>query len=569
MKNRKRFARILSVMLCSLMAATAISGCGNGSSESSTPASTGSESTPASSASDKGPLYIEGSEGVTLTYWIPIDSTAAQHYETLAEHPYFQWLKEQTGVNVEFIHPSYEQMEQQMNLMIASNKYYDMLYTPNYPGGPQAGIDEGCFIDLNPYLDEYMPDYKAALDCSDGSFASWEWGTEKDLYDLLPQDAFRRYNTTKSGALYCVTQIWSQSYLPETGPVIRKDWLDEAGLEVPETLEELEVVLEAFKARGDDVVPMNLGAYGYNGNDGAIVSAFGLYPNFWTMSDNATKVEPHAYTQDAFKDYLTLMNSWYSKGYIDPDFMNRDDNGVLAMFLDDRLGVYCGSWSTPDQLEAYYTGNDPDFEVAAMTLPRQSKDQQLHWCNHYMSVPTNNTVITTSCEHPEIAAAWLNVGFTKEGILRSNYGIEGETYEIRDGAPYFTDDFVNSTVQDYLWSCVLFPNSSSYASLRAAFMRHNPDQETEVSPAAETMMTWQENADWDSVWTYVTFSDDGWGQFDTAYNDAATYADPMVLKFIIGEESLDKFDEFKETCKKLGMDKAQELAQAALDDMTE
>ena len=60
MKNRKRFARILSVMLCSLMAATAISGCGNGSSESSTPASTGSESTPVSSASDKGPLYIEG-----------------------------------------------------------------------------------------------------------------------------------------------------------------------------------------------------------------------------------------------------------------------------------------------------------------------------------------------------------------------------------------------------------------------------------------------------------------------------------------------------------------------------
>ena len=43
----------------------------------------------------------------------------------------------------------------------------------------------------------------------------------------------------------------------------------------------------------------------------------------------------------------------------------------------------------------------------------------------------------------------------------------------------------------------------------------------------------------------------------------------MVLKFIIGEESLDKFDEFKETCKRLGMDKAQELAQAALDDMSE
>lgn len=569
MKNRKRFARILSVMLCSLMAATAISGCGNGSSESSTPASTGSESTPASSASDKGPLYIEGSEGVTLTYWIPIDSTAAQHYETLAEHPYFQWLKEETGVNVEFIHPSYEQMEQQMNLMIASKKYYDMLYTPDYPGGPQAGIDEGCFIDINPYLDEYMPDYKAALDCSDGSFASWEWGKEKELYDLLPQDSFRRYNTTKSGALYGVTQIWSQSYLLEVGPVIRKDWLDEAGLAVPETLDELEVVLEAFKARGDNVIPMNLGNYGYNGGDGSIVSAFDVYPNFWTMSDNATKVAPHAYTQDSFKDYLTLMNRWYSKGYIDPDFMNRDGDSVLSMFLDDRLGVYFDTWSTPDQLKSYYTGADPDFEVVAMTLPRKTKDQQLHWCNHYMSVPTNNTVITTSCEHPEIAAAWLNTGFTKEGILRATYGIEGETYEIRDGAPYYTADFINSEDQNYLWNCVLFPNSTGYASLRASFLRTAADQENEVSPTAQAQMIWQENADWDSVWTFVTFSDDGWGQFDTAYNDAATYADPMVLKFIIGEESLDKFDEFKATCKRLGMDKAQELAQAALDNMTE
>ena len=70
MKNSKRFARILSVMLCSILAATAISGCGKGGNESSTPASGSSTSTPASSGSStKGSLYIEGSEGVTLTYW--------------------------------------------------------------------------------------------------------------------------------------------------------------------------------------------------------------------------------------------------------------------------------------------------------------------------------------------------------------------------------------------------------------------------------------------------------------------------------------------------------------------
>ena len=40
-----------------------------------------------------------------------------------------------------------------------------------------------------------------------------------------------------------------------------------------------------------------------------------------------------------------------------------------------------------------------------------------------------------------------------------------------------------------------------------------------------------------------------------------------MLKFIIGEESLDKFDEFRETAKSMGLDRAQELAQEARDKM--
>ena len=116
---------------------------------------------------------------------------------------------------------------------------------------------------------------------------------------------------------------------------------------------------------------MNLGQGGTNGNDGAIISAFDLYANFWTMSDNATKIEPHAYTQDAFKDYLTLMNDWYSKGYIDPDFMNRDDDALSSLFLSDRLGIYFGTWTQPEDWKNLYTG-DQAFDVVAMPLPRKS-----------------------------------------------------------------------------------------------------------------------------------------------------------------------------------------------------
>ena len=571
MKNR-RLARFLAIALCAAMSVPAFGGCSSGGEESSSAGSTGSteQSSAVSSGSgsgEKGDLYIEGSEGVTLTYWIPMDSVQTQNFSTLAEHPYFQWLQEQTGVTIEFIHPSYEQMDQQLNLMIASGEYYDMLHLPNYPGGPQAAIDENCFIDLNDYLDEYMPDYKEALYCSDGSFGAWEWGAEKELYNPQPQPSFLDTCTTFDGSLWCVTQIWTDAYLPESGPVIRKDWLDEAGLDVPQTLDELEVVLEAFKARGEDVVPMNLGTYGSNGGDGSIISAFGLYADYFTMDKEGTTVYPHAYTEDAFLDYLTLMNDWYAKGYIDPDFMNRDDASLEAMFLDDRLGIYFNQWTTPDTWESRYTG-DQDFEVVAMPLPRMDTDQQLTWVNGYNSEPTNYTVITSSCEHPEIAAAWLNVGFIKEAILRHTYGIEGEHYELIDGVPYYTDVVFNGD-QDYIFSCELFPNSAAYNSYRSGLLRSSADSAEVLSPRAEALTTWAQNASRDTVWKYVVFADDGWGEFDSALNDALTYAQPMVLRFIIGEESLDNFDTFRETAKSMGLDKAQQAAQAALDVMNQ
>ena len=564
MRKSKLFTRIFFIFLCSSMIAGIFSACrSGGNTESSTDSQTNSQP---SDSGERGPLYIEGSEGITLTYWIPLDGVQAQNFTTLAEHPYFMWLKDQTGVNVEFIHPSIEQADQQLNLMIASKKFYDMLFNANYPGGPQASLDENCFIDLKPYLDQYMPDYKAALECDDGSFGQWEWGQERDLYKPKAQPSFYDSCLSFDGSLWCVTQIWTNAVPPEYGPVIRKDWLDEAGLAVPETLDELETVLKAFKDRGGDVVPMNLGVSGTNNYDGSIISAFDIYSDFFTLSPDKSTVQPHAYTQDAFKDYLTLIHDWYSKGYIDADFMNRDDESLAAMFLDDRLGIYMNQFNAPEYWELNYTG-DQNFTVVAMPLPRKDKNPQLNGLASYDSAPANYTCITTSCEHPEVAAAWLNVGFTREGVLRHTYGVEGETYELRNGAPYYLDTVLNGDT-GYIFSCELFPYGTGYQSLRSILISVS-GAETTLSSTAEAGVIWSQNASPNYNWTYTIFEGDGWGEFDAKLADAKTYADPMVLKFIIGQESLDQFDQFRDTAKSLGLDAAQAKAQEARDKMVQ
>ncbi|MBE5776607.1 MAG: extracellular solute-binding protein [Clostridiales bacterium] len=518
-------------------------------------------------AEEKGDLWIGDYE---LTYWMPISSTNAQHYTSLEEHPFYIWLEEQTGVHITFIHPSWEQMEQQFGLMMNNDDFYDLIYCIEYPDGPQASVDDGVFLDMNQYKD-LMPEYYEAVACADGTFADWEWGVEKELYNIGPSAPFLNRTLTPEGNMWCVTQVWTDDFPAENGGLIRQDWLDDAGLPMPQTLEDLEKVLAAFKARGEDVIPMSLGSSGVNDSSGFIVSAFDVYPAWWTVT--GTQVDQHGYTVPAFKEYLTLMHKWYDLEYIDPDFMNRDHEGLVSLFLNDRLGIMVDTWNFPDYMESLYSGSDRDFDVSAMPLPRKSTDQMLQWKLHYDSCPTNYTCVTSSCENPEVAAKWLNTLYKKEVILRATYGVEGESYVMEDGVPYFTDWYFNNPdgyTVDNLREVYLMPNVTGYCSTRAFAMRESAtveQQKTTISTMQQTYNTWDANSTYSKVIGYINFEGEGWGEMYDLYVEADTYAAPMVIKFITGAESLDGFDAYAQKVLDLGMAEARDKTQYAIDRM--
>ena len=49
---------------------------------------------------------------------------------------------------------------------------------------------------------------------------------------------------------------------------------------------------------------------------------------------------------------------------------------------------------------------------------------------NYQVRPQFSYSITTACKNPEAAVKFLNYGYTKEGYMLYNYGIEGETYNL-------------------------------------------------------------------------------------------------------------------------------------------
>lgn len=540
----KTVKRITALLLCSLMLLTL--------------------SPAMAEIAEHSPLWIGN---YTLSYWINMGTTNAQYYTSLSEHPFMKWMEEQTGIHIEFVHPSEEQKEQQFNMMIASGSTYDLLFTPTYTDGPQAAIDDGVYLDLYPFS-ELLPDYLAAIRCGDSSLTSWEWGPEKSIYYSGPQPAFVDKLDTKSKNLWCVSQVWTDAYACACGPLIRKDWLDDLGLKIPQTLDEFALVLEAFKAKGDSIIPMSLSNQGTASNSGAIVSAFGIYPDWFTATQG--KVNPVGYITPEFKEYLTLMNKWYSAGYIDPDFMNRDYPGQESLLLSDKLGILLEAWASPSYYEDLYSGDDKDFSLVPMALPRMSAEQTLQYRQSYDSSASYYTVISAGCKQPEIACRWLNTLYTKEAYLRANYGVEGESYEMRSNVPYYTDWFYQNeknpeTLQNTYLFCAGMTGLYSY---RAELMRSCNSTDAFLaggSSSAAAGKVWGENALPNLNLGYVSFGEDSWGKMNDQYTEAQTYAMPMILKYITGTESLDSFDTYATTALELGFEGAREQVQAAYD----
>ncbi|MDR2505224.1 MAG: extracellular solute-binding protein [Oscillospiraceae bacterium] len=521
---------------------------------------------PAHTEAEADPYYIEGGAGTTLTFWMPMNYYQSLYFQDMNEHPFFKFMEEKTGVHINFIHPAEEQAEQQLTLMVSSGNYYDLLMDAWYPGGPEAAVDDGAFLDLALYLDEYMPNYKAAATNADGSFSDWEWKPEeKELFQIKPEEPFMPVFTTVKGYVWCVGQVWNSQLEADSGPVIRKDWLDEAGLAMPETIDELEAVLEAFKQRG--VIPMTIEPLGYSTSyfSNALTSAWNLDGMYASLEPDGKTVSDHLFIQPAFRDYLAKLADWYAKGYIDPDFMNADEDTNASKMLSDELGVWMNFYGDPSYYAEYYVG-DQAFNMEPMPLPRLSKDQTLRWHQKYVVEPYTWITVSPTCKTPEIAAQWLDKWYLPESILRLSYGIEGETYEMADGVPmflpeFFTDEDVpaDAAVQTKLWL-----SSPGYYSYRSQLLQYNSGDSSTLSPMNIASQVWSQNAEPTMRVPYTLFSDDDWGEMEEYIIEVYTYAEPMILKFITGQESLDKFDEFVQTCKDLGIEEATAMWQDAV-----
>ncbi len=530
-----RKKRLVSLILA--MAMLGLSACGNVGGETAKQTQKTAEET-THTAPQAQEQTDDNSEPVTLTYWVPIHSGASKYIASYNENTAYQEAMKRLGIQIEFIHPAIGQEQEEFNLLFLRDELPDIIaYADHYVGGEFQGMRDGMFLDLTDMLAQYAPDY-------------WKVLTE--------DEEFYRESTDNEGHV-----VSFNAYKPVGDPPFRR-WLlnqsllDELGCEIPQTIPEFEEMFDKMLEKG--ITPYLLDRMGY---EVQLMGMYDIYMNANTRFYKDNETVKFAPLEDAYKEYLTLLNKWYSKGYISKDFATLQGTEANTLFDTGQIGTYL------DPIVATYNrGQAQGIEVVAAPYPRLEEEQKLHWndCDIWPRMKYNETtvVISKDCKNVEAAMKFLNYGYTEEGIELYNWGVEGLNWDWQGDERVYNDTMLKNKFGT--------EEASYIYKLHFAPKLTKPDVEVHANllkseGARSSRLMWAEQDMEDSSMQLPPFQLDEEDQQTLA--DVATpiytYVDEMTLKFITGAEPLDHFEVFRDTIRSMGMEEVIALEQKGYD----
>ena len=471
----------------------------------------------------------------TLSYWCAVPGNAATHMSDLNDMLMYQQREKDTGIHIEFIHPSAASYTEQFNLMIASREFPDMIEYgwSSYAGGPQKAIDDGIILPINDLLDKYAPNLKAMLSENTALSKNHNKGSMTDEGNYIGFPAMNIGDARVFG-----------------GPMIRQDWLDELGLKAPVTVDEWTEVLRAFRDKKGAKAPFSATADYFAGNTNSFNGAFGVGKKLY-MEGDTVKYGP---IEPAYKEFLALMNSWYKEGLLDRDFANNNRTMVDSQIVNGNAGATLNTLGAG--MGVYLNqmkDTNPTFNFVGIEYPVKELGMNNYFRLSEADLTGMFTVITTACDTPELAAQWMDFWYSKDGYNLLNFGVEGDTYNMIDGYPTYTDKILNNPEGLSISEAL---GKVGRAAQAAPGQRQAPeylDQYYQYEQQKEAYKLWTDGTDKvmatripNTLYPSAEESD----ELAVIQSDMNVYVEEMITKFITGAESLDNYDKFVETLKK-------------------
>lgn len=328
------------------------------------------------------------------------------------------------------------------------------------------------------------------------------------------------------------------------GISIRADWLEEAGLEKPTTIEELDNVLKVFKERDPSKYPLLQYPGGIGSLAQCILGAYNGTATAWWINEDGQL--DHYINKPGTKDYVAKLKEWYDLGYLNPEFVTFDTAEITqAMTVGDAgvVAAWCTNYINPN-----------------IALREQDPNARFEWCVMPLAGPEGAHVYSSSPVYgwyganvnmtPEEIEAWLTVldfFSSEEGTYLGSLGVEGRNYSVDGETIQTSEEHAYSRQYSALtWDAAYLADKmtgTEYIDLQ----RIDNGEAMFMNPERQACNVF--DADHGLLYDYST----GDNMYADANTASSTYISEFVYGMIVGEISLDEWDSYVQGANDIGV----------------
>ena len=527
------------------------------------------------------PLTVAGQDMVSAPGEFPIveepitlDILMLGHaiVEDFPTNTFTQWYSERTGINLNFDIAPPNEGQEVLNLTIASGDLPDIMvgFTVD-PSTLALFGPQGLFLPLNDLIEEH------------GYFI-------KQVFEGSPQ--VRPLITSPDGTIYGLPQV-NECYhcFHAQRAWINQEWLDNLGLDLPQTTEELFDVLTAFKEQdangnGDpnDEIPFAAATTGWNTYiDGFLLNPF-VFAEFagsnkyLDMNDGVISTVANT---EGWREGLRYLKRMYDAGLFGEESFTQPQEQLKQLVEGGDVSVL-GSVVAGHPGQFAILGQERWLKYVAIP-PLEGPTGLRQSPYNPWGVGSGQCVINAQTEHPEVALKWCDGLYERETTLRSVFGIpqweaaegeEGQWKWAEEGAPSLGGDEFESiwhrlstfgTLQNVHWA----QRGPSYRPnhLRLGEVRREDAAGLEVVLFEETKSKVEPHArDIADVIPPLAYTTAQAAEVTDLRLGIDDYVVQMMAEFVLGRADLDNdWDNYVATLDSLGINRMVEIYQAAYD----
>lgn len=212
---------------------------------------------------------------------------------------------------------------------------------------------------------------------------------------------------------------------------INKEWLDNLGLAVPTTIDELHDVLVAFRdedanGNGDknDEIPLSFMYNNWCAGMTTLFSAFG----FTDYNDQHRVVEDGVVkfnaARDEYKEAMAYFHKWYEEGLIDLEVFSQEASQYIAKGQNTDAILGCFTWWEIPEVVGY----DRAASYTYLPFLTDSEGNSGVNLNDQGTTGHGSFSVTNTCKNPELLLKWIDQLYDPLNSMQAIYGPIGEFF---------------------------------------------------------------------------------------------------------------------------------------------